>query len=76
MEFKPGDKVFVRHHTQNEKEMYPLVWGSTMDQLEGNFVTVIDVISLRTRTYYEVDNGCDLAYFLASSLVGIEYEQF
>ena len=74
--FKPGDKVFVRHHTQDEKEIYPLVWSSTMDQSEGNFVTVIDVISLLTGTYYEVDDGCDLTYFVASSLMAIEYEQF
>lgn len=74
--FQFGDKVMVRHHTQNEKEMYPLVWSSTMDQSEGNFVTVIDVISLSARTYYEVDCGDDLAYFLASSLMVNKYDQF
>ena len=74
--FQFGDKVMVRHHTQDEKEMYPIVWSSVMDQFEGNFVTVTDVISLSVRTYYEVNCGCNLAYFLASSLMVNKYDQF
>ena len=74
--FKPGDKVFVRHHTQDEKEIYPLVWVHGTNRFEGKLCEIDQVFP---DLCYTVKNGSFRYNFVASSLmenVNSNYEQF
>ena len=76
MEFKPGDKVFVRHHTQDEKETYKLVWVSAMDQLEGK---LCEIQCMRSEDICTVKYGPYRYNLFTSSLTAdtsTYYEQF
>ena len=74
--FQVGDKVFVRHHTQDEKEIYPLVWTYGMNRFEGKLCEIDQVFP---DACYTVKNGPYRYNFVASSLMGDDnpyYEQF
>ena len=76
MKFNVGDKVVVRHHTKEEKEAYPLVWVSAMDQFEGKLCEIQHVRSANVRT---VKYGPYSYNFYTSSLMAdtsTYYEQF
>ena len=76
MQFNVGDKVFVRKHTEREKDDYPLVWVYGMDQFEGKTCEIERVLS---ETEYALRYGIYRYNFVASSLmatVNQHYDQF
>lgn len=74
--FKKGDEVFIRQHTDDEKQTYPFLWLSPMDNFEGNCGKIKRVLPLVAVTCYEVEYGRNVAYFIQSSLIANKYEQF
>lgn len=42
-ELKVGDIVKIKHHTESEKDNYPIFWAQTMEQFEGQISTIEDI---------------------------------
>ena len=73
--FKVGDMVTVRHHSQQEKDLYPFVWMHAMHKMEGRTYRISYVVSDYYANQYLIDDGNRLYPFLETSLRAT-YEQF
>ena len=80
MKFNVGDKVFIRKHTKEEKEMYPFGWAWWKEYFEDGVGTVVDVSASSSGPCYGIEykneEGTGLAFFTSDSLSSVDYEQF
>lgn len=80
MKFNVGDKVLIRQHTEEEKEMYPFGWVEWMDHFEGGVGTITRIDTWTSepchRVHYKCAEGEGDAFFPTSSLSLVGYEQF
>ena len=77
MKFNVGDKVFIRKHTKEEKEMYPFGWMPwRMNEIESHIGTILSRSLSDGKPCYHVLYGDYEAYFTESSLALVDYEQF
>ena len=70
--FKAGDAVIVRHHTQEEKDLYPNGWNPLMDKLEGNVYHINEI----RKDGHIIINKDGHRWILVSSSLQIPYDQF
>ena len=77
MIFHEGDRVLVRHHTDQEKNRYSKTWMGDMDDFEGQIVIVdkvhIDIYD-ECQGYRLNYNG--FMYWFAPDSVQSCYDQF
>ena len=89
MQFKIGENVRVRHHTEEEKQRYGFWWNPLMDILEGQIVTVVDaMVTDDYKRVYKIEKGDTSIWALedclidaslnsiAASLSSIDYDVF
>ena len=69
--FKVGDMVVVRHHTQEEKDRYPIGWSTAMNNVEGKIGRVCEVWSRSCMVDYD-----GFRWFFAFDSLYLQYDQF
>ena len=75
--FKVGDTVMVRHHSEAEKNHYPIGWTPHTFQCEGQHCRIVEIPPVRYReSFYIIEyNGRECA-LLESSLAEVPYDIF
>lgn len=75
--FKVGDTVKFRHHSEAEKNHYPISWTPIMRQCEGCHCRVVEIPPARYRErLYIVEYGGKECLVLGSSLSDVTYDIF
>ena len=70
MQFKIGENVRVRHHTEEEKQRYGFWWHPLMDMLEGQIVTVVDaMVTDDYKRVYKIKVGDASLWILEDCLI-------
>jgi hypothetical protein len=80
-ELQISDIVKIKHHTESEKNNYPIFWAQTMEQFEGQISTieniwdeVKDQRSGQKTKAYQIKNVLFLWH--GSSLIKMENEHY
>ena len=76
MKFNEGDEVFIRKHTDEEKQTYLCGWLPRMNKFENKIGTILCRVLYEDEPCYHIQQGHLKSCFMESSLSTIVYEQF